>query len=83
MSATTCLLGDNGNIAAGVLTPDELDDMMETVWSETVECPACGGVGLSPGANPHGGECWPNCDWCEGSGSCTRAEAGEWVEAQR
>jgi excinuclease UvrABC ATPase subunit len=81
---TTCLLGDNGNIAAGVLTTDELDDMMETVWSESVDCPACAGSGarLLPGARPFV-LIAEDCEWCEGTGRCTRAVAGEWEEEQR
>lgn len=69
------IIGDNANLHAGVLTIAELDDLMETVWSEAVECPACGGSGDANWCHP--------CEWCEGEGLVTRAEVGEWVEARR
>lgn len=81
---TTGIIGDNGNLRAGVIDRAELDDMCETVWSEPVECPACGGgctitrpyiAGVVNVSHP--------CEWCEGTGRCTRAVAGEWEESIR
>lgn len=75
------LPGDNGNLRAGVLTAAELDDLMETTWSESIKCPACDGTG---DAYHEFFIAFPkDCEWCEGTGFCTRAVAAEWEEATR
>lgn len=70
---TTCCIGDNANLRAGVLAEGEAQDLQAMAEAELVECPVCGGEGSTLFVVIR-----YLCEWCDGTGRCTRATATAW-----